>query len=359
MYPLAAYPVLDALPERRSLRVSEKDAQKAVTRFFREADEKEFRWPKTADVPLAARHRISQELDASALRVYKEYVDKIQGKEEHKKNCKALAEASKNCGGFSSSNTILRDATPLEQMVALDHWIQQKGSGWQKGRRTLCLGAKDDYVPVYIAKRAGVHPTSMSVMLGCAVGGHKAPKYSQLAEDEDLAKTSVFKDPLDALEIVRQPYFAAATLLKAGAFACEEINARRRYEITDQNNENRRSQFACVELIKQNDPQNAPTKEHSAGTNLYSLVHKASEECQINKNVLFEEFAPEGYNDDAEVGVTPVMLWDATKESLLKNDRAELDSLMERLFIAHVGKITSPSVADFYAQRIFPRKADT
>ncbi len=350
----AHYAIAGDLPQRRSLRISQQRAQRDTVAFFTEFDRENFDWRSTADVAPDVRHRISQELDASALRVYKACVERIEAQPQHIQNYNVLRGTRKNCGGFSIGTAILNDATPLEQMVALDHWIREKGPGWQTGRRTLCLGAPgDEYVPIYIGKRGGINPTSMSVMLGAGRGDHKALKYPELAGDEDLAETSVFKDPLDALEIVRQPYFSCATLLKAGAFARGEITAQRRYEITDENDDGRSSQFACVELFKQNAPDNSPIKERSAGTNLYSLV-KYHQDDPINKDVLFEEFAPEGYNDDAEVEVTPILLWDATKTSICRNNPAELDTLMERLFIAHVGRLSAPALAAHYTQRIFP-----
>ena len=354
--PDARYAIAGNLPPRRSLRVRQQKAQKDTENFFEKVDRDDFDWVKTSEVAPAIRYRISQELDLSALRVYNTCVEKIQLQEKHKENYRVLAMARPNCGGFSLDTAILKEANPLEQMLALDHWIREKGPRWLKGRRTICLGAPgDEYIPIYIAKRRGINPTSMYVMLGAGKGDHKAPRYPELAGDAHLAETSVFKDPLDALEIVRQPYFASATILKAGAFAREQIDAQRRYEITDENKDTRSSQFACVELVNQNAPKNAHIKEHSSGTNLYSLV-KHSPHDPINKDVLFEEFAHEGYNDDAEIEVTPMMLWDAAKASVCDKDSLELDSLMERIFISHVGKPSSPIVANFYAQRIFPPK---
>lgn len=355
--PVAGYKTLDELPLRsiRDGRVAHRNA----VRLFEEMSKEGFEWKKTAEIDLSARFWISQELDQSALRVYNSCAKKIQAQKEHRQNYSVLVKEPANCGGFSLGKTILNEANPLEQMVALDHWICEKGPRWQKGRRTLCLGAPgNEYIPVYIGKRAGVDPTSMSVMLGAGKGDYKAPKYPELAENACLARTSVFKDPLDALELVRQPYFSSATLLKAGAFAREKIGARRRYEITDERNAVRSSQFACVELKGQNDTENAPTKEASSGTNLYSLV-KHHRLDPINKNVLFEEFVHEGYDDDAEVKVTPQSLWDATEKSVCWADSSDLDLLMERLFISHVGKFSSPVVTDYYTRRIFPPKGDS
>ena len=132
------------------------------------------------------------------------------------------------------------------------------------------------------------------------------------------------------------------------------IDHTRRYEIIDSQNDKRSSQFACVELVGQKLSSNAPTKENSAGTNLVSLVKKHPKDG-INIDLHFEQLAPEGYNDDAEIVITPENLWKAAEKSVCRGDDAELTDLMTKLFVAEVQPFTSPVVADFYAKQIFKK----
>ena len=345
------YVISSELPYRQSDRAI-RAAHRDTVRFFEDTAKDDFDWIKTSQVDHSVRSYISRELDASCLRVCKECVDQLQIQTEHHNSYRILASAPPNCKGSSIAKSLLRDVPPFEQMVALGHWIQETGAKLTKGVRTLCLASPNDYVPVYMYKTQRAKLTLMTVKLGDGNGGHKAPGYLELAENEGLAEVSVFKDPLDALEIVRQPHFAASTLIKAGSFARRHIGARRRYETRDENEASRISQFSCVELVDQKNSKNSPTKEASAGTNLYSLL-KHHRNKIINKGLLFEEFTHEGYSDASCVNITPFKLWEATKRSICQADSTQLDGLMEALFISHIGSFSSSVVSDYYSKRIF------
>ncbi len=170
---------------------------------------------------------------------------------------------------------------------------------WQKGRRTYSLRSGDEgVIPVYVSGRTGVPATTMTTMLGSGKGALKAPRYTDFADDEEVLSASVFVQPLECLEIVRQPHFSSSILLKENAFLSDEIDHSRRYETFDPNQEGINSQFACVELVGQKDPKNAPTKESSAACNLISLVKKSG-----NKKINIE-LDVDGI-DDADLRITP------------------------------------------------------
>ncbi len=339
------------LPEREN-RMGRAE-RRSLKKLFSDVGKAEYEWPKTAQIDSGALTYLSKKLDASVLRVYNEAVEYIQSTEEHLENYKTLRDADPNCGGFSEATAILEEATPFEQMVALDQWIDRRGGKWKKGRRTICLQqGDDDYVPLYIASRKGVPATTMTVMLGVSGGDHKAPRYSDFAEDANLAQTSVFAKPLECLETVRQPYFSAATILKGGAFERGVIDHKRRYEITDINKKKRSSQFACVELVGQNQPKNASIKEESAGKNLVSLFKKHGSR-QIHSDLNYEELAPEGYRDNVTIRVTPKKIWEAVKKSVCDGDSEQLDDLMRKLFLLKFAPFTSSAVNAFYAEKIF------
>ena len=102
------------LPQRGV--VSQRDlyvAKRSAVKLFEEAKSEDFEWSKTALIDPDARFYISQELDRSALKVYNTAVKMIQATPEHTKNYQELVNTPKNCGGFSSTNSILDKATPL------------------------------------------------------------------------------------------------------------------------------------------------------------------------------------------------------------------------------------------------------
>ena len=340
-----------ALPSRTTQR-DLRAAKRSAVNLFEEVKKDGFEWGKTAAIDSDARFYISQELDRSALEVYNTAIKQIQATKEHADNYRVLADAPKNCGkgGFSVKRAILGNATPLEQMVALDHLIYAKASSWKKGVRTLCFEQRHGNVgcvPMRISSTTTVKASTMKTVFG---QGPDTPKYTQFASEAGMARHSVFMEPLNALEIVRQPHFAAATVLKGNAFDAEVMDHQRRYEA--QIEVHGKSQFACVELELQNHKDNSPIKEKSVATNLISLLKKHPDK-RIHKRLIYEAVAHEGYKNEAEVRVTPFDLWKATEESICHQNRADLDRLMTQLFIAKVHPFSSSIVGDFYAQKVF------
>ncbi|MBS0616356.1 MAG: hypothetical protein JSR58_07395 [Verrucomicrobia bacterium] len=337
---------------------SKRVALEEFSSMTEQMDKGEFTWPKTATINTGLKNLLSETIDGSVLRVYNNVVHQVQATSEHKKNLRALLDAPKTCGGFKEKTAILTNATPLEQMIALDHLIDAKSAAWQKGARTLCFGTKDkdDLIPIYLLSKNNVPASTMTTRLGTGSRGKfKVPKYDELADNANLAKTSPFATPLEALEVVRQPYFSGATLLKGNAFLTGTIDAHRRYEILDPKNATQNSQFTCVEPKKQNDPKLTPTKSQSAGANLLSL-EKKSPSKSITKKLRFEEFAPEGYKDDVVLQLKSKDYWSSVRHAIIEEDTTELDRQTTILFLSKFGKFSSDVVNKYYADTLFEVK---
>ncbi len=334
---------------------SQRIAKEEFIKMTDQMKKDEFIWPKTSAIKPSIKYLLSEKIDDSVLRIYNDVVHQVQGTEEHRKNLKALRDAPKTCGGFKDKTALLKTATPLEQMIALDHLIDNRASSWKKGVRTICLGTKDSdaLIPVYLLSKDNVPASTMTTRLGSGSRGQfKVPRYDQLASDSYLANNSPFAAPLEALEIVRQPYFAGATLLKGNAFSTKTIDSQRRYEILDPNNLSQNSQFTCVEPPKQNNPHLSPVKAQSAGSNLLSL-EKKSPKKPLSGKLHFDDLAPEGYKDDVVLEVRPKNYWQAVCTAVLEDDTAELDLQTTILFLKKFGKFSSPVVNTYYADKLF------
>ncbi len=349
----AAFP-LGTFPQR-TLPPNSASAYKSAVKFFTEVYEDGYEWPRMAEIDSTARWAISEALDASMHRVYNDLVPAIVAEPEHLRNYRAVKEASRLCGKFTRDRALLCDTNPFEQMLALSHVILADGPRWKSGNRTLCFGIGDDKVlPIYVMRRGNTAPPHlMQVMLGAGTKSLKPPTYSELASNTAGDQANLFVPSLNALEVMRQPFFSAATVMKVGMFAMKNISAEHRYGIISPLDATQTSHFACVELPGQNLPRNAPIKERSAATNLCHLV-KHSPGASIGPAIPYEQFAPEGYKDDASLSVTPRMLLRAVGQSIVFKAPNELDALMEQIFVSSiVGRPQSDRLAAVLADRIF------
>ena len=348
------FPLDSVFPER----ISQGNAlslRKNAIELFINAKQEQFTWPDVATIDSAARFALSEALDRSMQWVYNDLISRVVCEPDHLRNYRAVKEANRLCGTFARKSAILCDSGPFEQMLALSHVTLANGPQWEKGNRTFCFGALEDKtLPIYVMRRGAVTPPNlMQIMLGTGRGALKAPTYAELASAKNNEYTDVFVSPLNALEVMRQPYFSAATVIKAGAFQAHVIDAAHRYEVVDPKDKRKANHFACVELAGQKMPKNASTKELSAGTNLCHLMRNFAEQS-ICPQMLYEQFAPNGYNDDALVRVTPGMLWRAAEKSIVFKVSDELDRMMERLFVSSiVGRLQSDRITQVLAERIF------
>jgi hypothetical protein len=304
-----------------------------------------------ATVPTAAVQKsIATLLDGTEAIVVNDLLNTLRMSNEHQARIRELNAQPTLAGNFHSDKIILDydSSSSFEQMAALSDWLAQKQI---KKDHTFFLSAPgDDYIPVYVKKYSTKATTAMHVMLGSKKGSHKAPKY------EDWAVTDPWFDndqkrfiyPLEALEIVRQPDFSAATVLKGNAFEFEGIDANHRYGST----------YACVEDKGQS--KNSSKKIKSAGFNACALTDRFSDaadptadEANISLSVNYKDYAGEGYLDDLDISVTPGKLMKAAEKVLIDNgDDGELRQLMENLTIAKLGVQRTPLLSQHIAQKL-------
>ncbi|MES2198733.1 MAG: hypothetical protein V4489_01000 [Chlamydiota bacterium] len=186
----------------------------------------------------------------------------------------------------------------------------------------------------------------MQIMLGSTKGDRKAPKYAEWAQKDPRWDTNQkrFIAPLESLEMIRQPGFSGATLIKSGAFSNNHINSDWRYG----------KAHACVE--DRNQGNNTPKKIAGAGLNLTELLQRfpyMDSRRSIAKVALYENYTNNGYRDDAEISVTPSQLFNATNKSIFRRDDTDLDDLVTKLFMTQIGPQTTPSVQHQIVNTLF------
>ncbi|NGX26257.1 MAG: hypothetical protein K940chlam6_00172 [Chlamydiae bacterium] len=325
-------------------------ARRNTGKLFEQIRLEDFEWPEIDHIGDAEKFYLSYLIDRATQKVYNEAIQLMQGTPEHRENYKTLRDAPKNCGGFKERTAILEDSSAFEQMVALDHLIDTKAGNWPKGRRTYCFKQGDDLIPIYVNSTSKMRASTMSTVLGTGSKGRfKVPTYSALANSKEQATSSIFIKPLEGLEIVRQPHFSGATLLKGNAFEADTIDQSHRYQIVDQSGNV--SSLACVELKDQNKPRQVPTKERSAGCNILSMK-KTSPSKPLAKSLRYEDFSEEGYKDDTK----PIKVkdcWRVLEGAIRPKGEEELENLMRQLFVSRVGPFTSPVVKTFYEEKFF------
>ncbi len=278
----------------------------------------------------AVQKAIAEKLDAAAERAYDLFSEVLLDSDEHARRVALIARQPRTAGKACLDKAIMSGVTPFEQYSALRSWQEKTDI---KKVHTFIFGdvSEEDYIPVSV-KPGG---SSMGIVLGATRGERKAPKYADWAENNPNLDDSQkrFVAPLESLEVVRQPNFSAATIMKGGLFTNECISSSWRYG----------AKYACVESPGQS--KNSQKKLASAGLNLVGLFKGCpDEDTGVNMAVpgLYEDYAAEGYNDDAEVRVTPNALFKAVRRSILVNQDDELDELVTQLFAT---KLVFPETA--------------
>ena len=343
------------LPNQRVER-AERAARRDTLRFFDETERPEFEWPSVYDIDPNVKFYLSSVIDQTVLTIFNEAMDLIQDSEEYQENYRAFLQADRRtggvCGGFSMDTAILEDVTPLEQMMILGRFVQERRARLRNLTRTYCFKKDDDHViPIYVVGRKN-DVTTMSVRIGVSQSRlYKCPKYSELATNETLAQECPLLKSLEALEIVRQPAFSGATLLKGSSFDIGTIDNEWRFKNTE--DQGRPYPWACVELLGQNKVYVNRAKEQSAGYNVLSL-QKVYSDRNLSNALNFEDWAPEGYRDNADNSVSVRNFWNILKTGVRQNNFNELTKCIRKLFAAKVGPFTSLRARHFYSDQIFP-----
>ncbi len=317
---------------------------RGVDSYFRR-----FRAGDTTVPGAAVQKSIATLLDRTEATVVNDLLNTLRMSDEHRARIGELNAQPTLAGKFNSDKVIFdyETASSFEQMAALSDWLAQKKI---RTDHTFFFSVpNDDYIPVYVKKYA-TEATAMHVRLGATQGTHKAPKYEDWAGTDpwfnDAQKR--FIHPLEALEIVRQPNFSAATMLKGNAYERDLVDTNHRYGL----------EYACVEEKGQS--KNSSKKINSAGLNACSFTHifsdrtdPTADEFDVTLPVNYEDYTEDGYLDDLDIGVTPGKLMKAAEKVLINNyDDGELTRLMENLTIAKLGVQRTPMLSEHIARKL-------
>lgn len=307
--------------------------------YFKRVDKGDLRPPEKAGLKYLART-----IDQASKRAYDDLALIVRQSPEHLRRKAELEKQPRTVGKSSVAKAILKSTSSFEQMVALDDWV---GGKKFTEKHTFCLAkGDDDYVPVSVKSSS-----LMDLVLGSTRGDHKAPKYDKWAEKDPWKDPyqEPFIYPLEALEMVRQPSYIGATVLKGNAFESEWIDQEWRYGATK----------GCVETRGQR--RESQKKRQSAGLNLAALAEEwACEEDPKCKDVniclepRYENYADEGYQDDRKVDVSPGKLIAAARKTIVAQDPTDLDALMKQLFIAKIGGVSTPALREHIVAEMFP-----
>lgn len=293
---------------------------------------------------------ISRKLDAATNVVIFRYMNILRSSPEHEARVRFLHRQPRTAGDFSQEKILFPNASAFEQMVAISDWLAQARI---RENHTFFISAfDDDYVPVRANKIPQKPATMMHVVLGTTIGSHKSPKYENWAQSDPWLDPAqrVFIDALESLEIVRQPNYSAATMLKGNPFEHDLISTDWRYGKT----------FACVEDSGQS--RYSPKKVKSAGLNACSLAEAFSnlfdpqaEGINICLPVHYEDYSNDQdhnrYADDLDITVSPGQIIKAT-QTATDGNWLELIRLVENLAIAKIGPPRTPVLCNYIASRI-------
>lgn len=272
----------------------------------------------------------------------------IKSSPEHRQRVKIIKDQPTLAGKFDASKIILRDVSPYEQMVAIEDYLT---SHKITTAHTFFLAAEnDDYIPM-LCKPGNL----FNIMLGSTQGEHKAPKYSEWALDDPYHNPyqNPFIKPLEALEIVRQPAFCGATVLKSGIYQNDDLDNEQRYGIyKDPNNpKSGNKPEACVELKGQKG--HKKHKQMSAGVNFENIVKVFEPDDEMSRGIshIIEEFVDDNSTNIEESPVSPEEVQRALKSKILFDQSSKVDELSSKLLYLTLDPLTTP-LARKHASRV-------
>lgn len=290
----------------------------------------------------AVMQQISETLDHKMNDVIDKFLTNLQASKEHEARVKILTGAERCAGKYEKSKVIFDGVNPYEQFSAIDTWLTNVKIA--KTHTFFLFAPRADYIPASVKKIDGLEATTMHVVLGSTRGEKAAPEYKEWAEAEPTEAQEVFMKPLLALEVIRQPNFSFASLVKDEAYKNDVIDHTWRYG----------KKYACVEDKGQS--KNTPKKLRSAGFNLCALLHEKSsdddllaKEVIINSEVNYADFSEEKTLEDLDVSVSVGELFKATRKAIIKKDENDLQKCLENIFISSLGSVTTNSVKELVA----------
>jgi len=248
---------------------------------------------------------------------------------------------------FPENYENIEEATPqleglsaFEQMVLLSDWFHSSDRE-SDTRYTWCFStaterSPDRKIPLSIEKNA---KTLFQVKLGSRAEDYRAVKYDDKKDpcsfaNEDpwaCAKRENFIYLLEALEMVRQPNYIGATLIKGTAFEAEYIGSKWRYGTKGKMGWKKE---ACVEFRNQRSlsREKKKIKKRSAAFNVFKLIKRELGHVELCSNSRLEEI----------ISVTPKKIFYAYQQG-----HKALYNVMFALMIAKVGYFSSEQVENF------------
>lgn len=292
---------------------------------------------------------IAETLDHTTKGIVEGLTQVLQSSPEHKQRVKLLLDQPRTAGKFAESKIILEDISPFEQMVALSDVLARRKI---KKTHSYFFGAEnDDHIPVQVKPQSTT--TMMHAVLGSTRGERKAPKYTEWAQSDPRKDSSQkrFIPVLEALEIVRQPQYSAATILKGSAFDTDYIDEKWRYGST----------YACVEDKGQ--AKDTPKKNRSAGLNACTLLEHCSdyddpyaEDKSITLPLSFDEYLDRGIIDETDFAVSSGGVIQDSEEAIMEDKGEELTRDMEKLTISRIGSVSTPALANYIGEKVLSWK---
>lgn len=328
---------------------------------------------------------ISQKINHAACRIYQEMRAVLWQSVDHTQRVLLLASQPRKVGSTAKATPLFTEFTSFEQIIALEHWFYRYKISSEK--YSFCLGNHSQRllgrpIPLTVQKNA---KSLNEVMLGNNGNATPAPRYlhapcmtSHTHSSKCFVKHSDWGilDPwqalehenfiyhLEALEMVRQPFYIGATLIKGNAYEAEYIDQDVRYATTLCWNygtilhwQDRKE--ACVEFKNQTSLNHARQmiKEESAGYNLIQLMEAGLDDIDLCDHL--RQVADRFFDSEAEIpeefsmAVTPRAIFDSVQKTPAESaERGSLYHLMFKLMIAKIGPQTSPSLRAFIKQRL-------
>lgn len=311
---------------------------------------------------------MSELMDKASFRAYHSLQRQLERSIEFQRAVEVIRKAPVCCGGFTKRRAllkaILRGLTPFEQTAALCSWVKGPGKNIKKDHSFALASEEDRIVPIWVKRpKQRYKPSPMTVIVGHSAGkvGVRSPSYTKKNEkdfpgwDERDPKGNpdgIFIEPINGLEMHRQPDYIGALLLKSNLYDRDSITNEWRYKVYQRKPEEF-AREASVEIPQQQTKKAREVKKSSAGYNLAKMI----EMKHLRRKNLMPELHCEDYrdwyNDNAEPFVSPYSIV-KTFPAALKGNTDSLDEEMAKLFAQKLGISTIPVVEIFAADTLFP-----
>jgi len=303
--------------------------------------------------PKAVLTEISATLDRSMNEVLNPFFAALEASKEHELRVAFLKKQERLAGKYDPSKVIFDDINPYEQMSVIKTWLHE--TKIRKSHTFFLACPEDDYIPAAVKKIDGIDATTMHVVLGATRGDKAAPKYDNWATEAPSKEQEAFMKPLLALEVVRQPNYSFASIIKDEAYRNDVIDHNWRYG----------SPFACVEDKGQS--KNSAKKLRSAALNLCSILNARSsdedvlaDDIILNSEVRFADFSDEKSLEDLDITVSIGDLFRATYKAIIRKDETDLSKCLQNAFISSLGTVSCPALKAIVARTLEKNnKADT